>query len=107
MVKKKILFHQDNAPAHKAIVTIEKLKDLGWKLLPHPPYSPDLAPSDYYLFSNLKKWLSGKKFYSNEEVIAETNAYFEELEKKTYLKGIEMLKDRWTKCIELDGDYIE
>lgn len=85
----------------------KKFKELGWELLPHPPYSPDLAPSDYYLFSNLKKWLAGKKFYSNEEVEWETNGYFGLLDKNHYSKGIAMLKDRWTKCIELDGDYIE
>ncbi|KAM8718539.1 hypothetical protein ACLKA7_001704 [Drosophila subpalustris] len=67
----------------------------------------DLAPSDYYLFSNLKIWLQGKKFYSNEEVEWETEAYFEGLSSHHYKKGIEMLKDRWTRCIKLDGDYIE
>ena len=54
-----------------------KLNELSFELLPHPPYSPDLAPSDYYLFADLKKMLQGKRFYSNEEVITETNAYFE------------------------------
>lgn len=107
LAKKKILFHQDNAPSHTAVLTKEKFKQLGWELLRHPPYSPDLAPSDYYLFSKLKLWLQGKKFYSNEEVETETEAYFEALSSDHYKKGIEMLKDRWTKCIELDGDYIE
>lgn len=107
LAKKKILFHQDNAPSHKAKVTEEKFKQLGWELLPHPPYSPDLAPSDYHLFTELKKWLAGKKFYSNEEVEWETEAYFGTLSSDHYKKGIDKLKDRWTKCIELDGDYIE
>ncbi|XP_071044612.1 protein GVQW3-like [Parasteatoda tepidariorum] len=43
----------------------------------HPPYSPDLAPSDFYLFADLKKMLTGKRFSTNEEGIAKTNAYFE------------------------------
>ena len=42
-----------------------------------PPYSSDLAPSDYWLFGNLKKMLQGKRFGSNEEVISETETYFE------------------------------
>ena len=54
-------------------------------------YSSDLAASDYFLFPNLKKWLGGKRFGSNEEVITETNAYFEGLEKTYYLKGIKNL----------------
>ncbi|KAG5345380.1 SETMR methyltransferase, partial [Acromyrmex charruanus] len=48
--------------------------------------SPDLAPYDFFLFSNLKKWLDGKKFTSNEEIIAETEAYFAEFD-KSYFSG--------------------
>ena len=55
----------------------EKLSELTSELLPHPPYSPDLVPSDYWLFSDLKKMPQGKRFGCNEEVIAETEAYFE------------------------------
>ena len=55
MWKKKVLFHQDNAPSHKSLATMAKLNELSFELLPHPLYSPDLAPSDYYLFADLKK----------------------------------------------------
>jgi len=48
------------------------IKFAGFELLPHPPYSPDLAPSDYWLFADLKKMLQGKRFGSNDEVIAAT-----------------------------------
>jgi hypothetical protein len=43
--KKKIIFYQDSAPAHKSVLAMGKLGDLHYKLLEHPPYSPDLAPS--------------------------------------------------------------
>ena len=56
-----------------------KFQELRYELLPHPPYSTDLAPSDYFLFPNLKKWLSGKRFYSNYEIISQTNTYFREI----------------------------
>jgi histone-lysine N-methyltransferase SETMAR len=46
--------------------TTQKLK---WNVLPHPPYSPDLAPSDYHLFGSLKKHLDGKIFCNDDEVI--------------------------------------
>lgn len=52
MQKKKTLFHQVNAPAHRSMATMAKLQELHFELLPHPPYSPDLAPSDYYLLSD-------------------------------------------------------
>ena len=63
----------NNAPAHTSAVVVAKLMELGFQLVSHPPYSPDLAPSDYYLFPNMKKWLAGKRFYGNEDVIAEIN----------------------------------
>jgi transposase len=48
--RKKYIFHQDNVPAHKSVLTIGKLKAMHYELLEHPTYSPDLAPSDYQLF---------------------------------------------------------
>lgn len=105
--RKKILFLQDNAPCHASHLTTSKILSLHFELLPHPPYSPDLAPSDYFLFPNLKKHLSGKKYETNDELIAETEAYFEELDKSCYSEGIMALEKRWSKCIEVRGDYVE
>jgi hypothetical protein len=65
--KKKFVFHQDNAPAHKSVLAMGKLRDLYNELLEHPPYSPDLAPSDFCLFPNLKLFLSGQRFSSNQK----------------------------------------
>ena len=72
-----------------------------------PTKFTDLAPSDYYLFADLKKMLQGKRFYSNEEVITETNAYFEAKDESFYKKGIEMLEKRWTDCVAFEGDYVD
>ena len=102
---KKVLFRQDNSPCHKSMKTMAKLNELSFKLLPHPPYSQDLAPSDYWLFAGLKKMLQGKRFGSNEEVFAETEAYFESKDKSFYKKGIEKLKKSWNECITLKGNY--
>ena len=84
-----------------------KLQELGFELLPHPPYSPDLAPSDFFLFSDLKRMLAGKKFCADEEVIEETEAYFEAKDKSYYKNGIEKLYDRYNRCIAREGNYIE
>ncbi|XP_017486515.1 PREDICTED: histone-lysine N-methyltransferase SETMAR-like, partial [Rhagoletis zephyria] len=107
LLKKKVLFHQDNARVHTCVVAMSKFNELGYQMLPHPPYSPDLAPCDFFLFPNLKKWLGGKKFSSNDEVIAATNAYFEGLEKTYYSEGIKTWEKRLLKCIELKGDNVE
>ncbi|EGI70969.1 Mariner Mos1 transposase [Acromyrmex echinatior] len=107
MTKKKVLYHHDNPPSHTSLKAMVKLDQLRFELVAHPPYSPDLAPSNYYLFPNLKRWLQGKRFTSNEEVIAETEAYFEGLDISYYRKGIEILENPYTKCIALEGNYVE
>ena len=51
----------DNARPHIAKLTEKKIDELGWELLPHPPYSPDLAPSNYHMFRSMQHSLAGKK----------------------------------------------
>ena len=51
--RKGVIFDQDNARPHTSLVTRKKLLELGWEVMPHPPYSPDFAPSDYHLFRSL------------------------------------------------------
>jgi [histone H3]-lysine36 N-dimethyltransferase SETMAR len=92
--EKKVLFHQDSALCHKSIKTTAKLHELGYELLPHPPYFLDLAPSDLFLFVELKRMLAGNKFSTNQKVITETEAYFEAMSKSYYRNGIEKLYDR-------------
>ena len=94
MKKKKVLFHQDNALCHQSIATMAKLHELHFKLLPHPPYTPDLTPSNYWLFIDLKRMLQEKRFGSNEEVISETDAHFETKDKSATKKSIELLEKR-------------
>ena len=66
---KGVLFLHDNAPAHRALATKKKLAYLCFQCLDHPPYSPDLAPSDYHLFPGLKNQSKGRHFSSDAEVI--------------------------------------
>ena len=69
---KGVLFHQDNAPAHKSVVAMAAVHDRGFELVDCPPYSPDLAPCDYFLFPNMKKekkkkpHLAGKQYRTND-----------------------------------------
>ena len=62
-MKKNVLFHQDNVQCHKLMA---KLHELLFELLPHPLYSLDLVPSNYWLFAGLRRMLPGKRFVSNE-----------------------------------------
>lgn len=102
-----VLLLHDNAPVHKARIAKAAVRECGFEEINHPPYSPDLAPSDYFLFPNLKKDLRGKHFSDDEELKAAINEHFSGQEEKYFLEGIEKLLSRTNKCIEMLGDYIE
>ena len=76
-VAKGVLFSHDNAPAHRALATRKKLAYLGFQCLDHPPYSPDLATSDYHLFPGLKKQLKRRHFSSDAEAIAAAETWLD------------------------------
>ena len=68
-LRRGVLFHQDNAPAHTSSQALAAIQNAGFELLRHPPYSPDLAPSDFYLFPKLKEFMKWRKFADDEDVI--------------------------------------
>jgi len=76
-VTKGFLFLHDNALVHWAFATQKKLAYLGFQCIDHPPYSPDLAQSDYHLFPGLKKQLNGHHFSFDAEVIAATETWLD------------------------------
>ena len=79
----------------------------SWDILDHPPYSPDLAPSDYHLFPALKEHLSGQRFVNDEEVTEAVNRFLHDAEKNWYDAGINKLVVRLQKCVDRNGDYVE
>jgi len=93
-VTKGVLFLHDNAPAHRALATQKKLAYLGFQFLDHPPYSPDLARSDYHLFPGLKKQLKGLHFSSDAEVIAAAEAWLDGQHSEFFLTGLQKLGQR-------------
>ena len=74
---KGVWFLHDNAPARRALAKQTKLAYLGFQCLDHPPYSPDLDPSDYHLFPGMKKQLKGRHFSSDAEVIAASDTWLD------------------------------
>jgi histone-lysine N-methyltransferase SETMAR len=94
------LFLQDNAAAHKAAITHQKLAYLHFEVLKYLAYSPDLAPWDYYLFPNLK----GRKFLSIEEAISAADGWFAAQPKEFFLDELKKLEQRSHKCVELRGN---
>jgi hypothetical protein len=73
-------------------------------VLPHPPYSPDLAPSDFHIFGALKDAIHGKRFGGNDEVIEEVKKWLRVQDSDWYKTGIHALVSRWRKAVEVDGD---
>ena len=105
--KKKNLLSSGQCTRPQKCLAMGKLRDLHNELLKHPPYSPDLAPSDFYLFPKLKLFLAGQRFSPNQEAIAAVEGYFADLTKNHYRDGIMALKHRCNKCISLKGDYVK
>ena len=66
----------------------------GLEILPHPPYSLDMASSDFYLFPKLKSHIRGIQYGSNEGVIEAINVYFGDQENAFYFEGIRKLEQR-------------
>ena len=68
-LSKGVLLQQDNGRVHTCKLAMDAVERNGYELKPHPAYSPDLAPSDFFLFPNLKKDICGRHFRSDEEVV--------------------------------------
>ena len=101
----KTKFLQSSARHHIAKITQHKIEELGWELLPHPPYSPDLAPSDYHLFRSMQHFLEDKKFKNSEEVKIWVSSYFDSRPASFFADGIHSVRNRWRTVIHANPEY--
>ena len=93
-------FHHDNAPAHSALRTCEFLAKHSITVLPHPPYSPNLAPCDFFLFPMLKKPLKGRRFETIPEIKANATKELKSIKKEAYLDCFRKWKHCWVRvCV--------
>ena len=83
------------------------IQKCGFQLVEHPPYSPDLAASDYYLFQKMKMELSGHHFARDDDVMNAEDHFLRDHNDTFYKEGIPLLHDHWTKCVNVGGDYVE
>ena len=106
-LSKGILLQQDNARVHTCKIAMVAVERNGYDLLPHPAYSPDLAPSDFFLFPNLKKDIRGHHFRSDEAVVTAVEEFVNGKDPDFFSSELMALEHRWSKCITLEGNYIE
>jgi len=108
-VTKGVLFLHDNAPAHRALATQKNLAYLGIHYLDHPPYSSDLAPLDYHLFSGLENNSKFAIFLPvRRSVLSRGPGWTDKrLILFFFLSGLQKLEQRAKKCIELRGKCVE
>ena len=102
-----VLVHHDNATAHTDMQTREFLEHRNIQLVGHPPYSPDLAPCDFFLFPTVKSKLRGRNFNSAEDAV---NAYQEEvmnLTENDFAQCFLSWFARMHKCIDCNGEWFE
>uniref|UniRef100_A0A3Q2XZ31 Histone-lysine N-methyltransferase SETMAR n=1 Tax=Hippocampus comes TaxID=109280 RepID=A0A3Q2XZ31_HIPCM len=102
-----VILHHDNAKPHTAAQMVQTINALGWELLPHPPSSPDLAPSDFHLFAPLKAFKGGMKFESDDEVKSVVSDWLRHQSKDFDTEGIWKLVHRWETCVTVLGDYVD
>jgi histone-lysine N-methyltransferase SETMAR len=86
-----VLLYHDNARPHTAPTTQERIQQVQWELLEHPPYSPDLAASDFHLSGLRNTQLGGKHFADDEEVEMKVQKWLRQQSKDFYAAGFNPL----------------
>jgi hypothetical protein len=105
--RRKLVTHADNARSQVSTRVKQYMEEHGLRTALHPPYSPDLALSDFFLFGYVKKALHGSEFQTVEELLAVVvgilNAIPTETSISIFHEWIRMLQ----RCIGIDGEYAE
>jgi hypothetical protein len=100
------VLHHDNAPAHSSFLVRNFLAKNETTIVPQPPYSPDLAPADFFLFSKLKCILKGRRFDTFNEIQKNSTKAFA-IPKVTFQKALQSWQKRWERCVASKGNYFE
>jgi len=101
------LLHDDNAPSHQALVMREFLAQHSIITLPYPPYSPDLAPCDFFLFPKMNLQVKGRYFDRVEEIQWESQYFLGTLWERDFQHIFQQWQRRWDRCVAAQGDYFE
>ena len=102
-----MILQHDNARTRVAKPVETYLETLKWEILPHPPYFPDIAPSDYYLFRLMAHGLADQQFRSYEDIEKWLDSWIASKDEHFYCNGIRALPERWAKLVANNGQYFE
>jgi len=100
------MIHYNTCP-HTASTVQNFITTFGWEQFDHPPYSPDLAPSDFHLSLHLKSFLAGQRFHDDNEVKEAVTTCFESQAASFYDEGIQKLVQCYDKCLNNGGNFVE
>ncbi|KAG5316036.1 MOS1T transposase, partial [Pseudoatta argentina] len=103
----KVILLHDNARPHVAKPVKTYLETLKWEVLPHPPYSPDIAPSNFHLFRLMAHGLADRRFRSYEEAQKWIDSWIASKDMSFFRRGIHVLPERWEKVVSSDGQYFK
>jgi len=101
------MLHHDNAPAHASLLIREFLTKHETTVVPQPPYSPDLAPEDFFLFLKLKSSLKGRQFQTIEEIEENSIRDLRAIPQNTFQDALQNWKKIWERCIKGGGEKFE
>ena len=94
-------FHQDNPPVHNSILVTDYLTKMGIKTVSHPPYSPDLVPSDILFFPKLR----GCRYETTEEMKEAVTKVIDTLTEEDFAGAFQKLFKRYNKCIATGEEF--
>jgi hypothetical protein len=101
------LLHHDNAPSHTSVLTQQFLEIYKMAVIPHPPYSPDLPPCDFFLFPKMKLKLKGRRFDSIVEIQADSERVLVTLTERGFQEAFQKWRRRWNRFLHAGGNYFE
>ena len=103
----RLLWHHDNASAHTAAQTMDFFTQKFIQLVTHPPYSPDLAPYDFFLFATVKEKLKGTKFGTPDDAVNTCDSAVSDLSHEQWANCFIAWFNQMKLCLQCDGDYFE
>jgi len=101
------MLHHDNTPTHASLLIRSYLAKHQTSVVPRPPYSPDFAPADFFLFPKLKTTLKGRHFQTIEEIQENAIRELRAITESAFQEALQQWKKRWERCMPVEGTALK